>query len=491
MKDSLKTLRVSIINERGEVLFDNRTDSSALENHLERPEVIKALQNGVGESERVSDTLGEITYYYAMRLGNENILRLALTSHNVTAILYTFVPIAILCLALSAGIAFVVARRLTQRIIAPINNINLDAPELNEYEELVPLLKKIETQKQEISMQLAETRQRSETILTITGSMQEGLLLLNEKGNVLLANESALHILDIDDAVGKNVIVLCRDLPFFEHAKACLNGQKSEGILQRNECIYQVLFNPVLEEESVGGAVVLLIDVTDKYAAETQRKAFSANVSHELKTPLTTIAALSEMISDGTAKDMDVRPFAQKILLQSRRLIYIIDDIIKLSAFDEAAFQKEFTPFNLYGLANTVISSLQENAEEKNVAITLKGDEELTLTANMRMIDELLYNLLDNAIKYNREGGHITVSLTDMEGSVRISVTDTGIGIPKAALDRVFERFYRVDKSRSKKTGGTGLGLSIVKHVAEFHGGSVRLESEVNVGTTVVVDIQH
>ncbi|MDR0853587.1 MAG: PAS domain S-box protein [Clostridiales Family XIII bacterium] len=486
VKDGLKTLRVSIINESGEVIFDNVADPGTLENHLDRPEVVGAIQNGTGESERFSDTLGETTYYYAVRLADGNILRLALTTDNATGLLYRFISVILICLVLAAFFAFLIAQRLTKRIIAPINNIDLDADEPDGYDELVPFFWKIETQKRELTAQLAEIETRNTTITAIMENMREGLLLLNENGLVMLANESVLEILGVSEAVGRNMVSVCRDVTFLETAKKCLAGEKSETVMGFRDRIYNVLFNPVLDGDAIHGGVVLFIDITERYAAEAQRKEFSANVSHELQTPLTTIVALSEMIADGTAKDKDLQPFADKISSQSLRLINIIDDIIKLSEFDEDAVPKEFTRFHLYDVADAVIRGLHEKAAAQNITVELKGDSQLFIEANMRMIDELLYNLVDNAIKYNRIGGDVTVSLSAKDDRVRIEVKDSGIGISQEHISRIFERFYRVDKSRSKKTGGTGLGLSIVKHIAEFHGGQVEVESKMGVGTNFI-----
>lgn len=487
--EGVKTLRVSIIEETGTVVFDNMADPDTLENHANRPEVADAIQNGAGESERYSDTLDETTYYYAVRLTDGNILRLALTTGGVSALLYRFIPLLFICLLLAAGVAFIIARRLAKRITAPINSIDLDAPVLDDYDELIPFLKRIETQKRELSAQFAEIESRTSTISAITENMKEGLLLLDKGGKVLMANESVLRILRVQEVVGHPVIEVCRDAAFLAQTKKCLAGRKAETVLHMADRFYNVYLNPVLDGLVSSGAVVLFIDITERYAAETQRKEFSANVSHELKTPLTTIAGLSEMIADGTAKDKDVRPFADKIKNQSKRLIDIIDDIIKLSEFDEGEAAKVFTRFNLYDVAETVIGGLREKAVSKNIAVELHGDSSLSVVANIRMIDELLYNLVDNAIKYNRDGGSVVVTLSATERLVQIIVKDTGIGIPPAHLSRIFERFYRVDKSRSKKTGGTGLGLSIVKHIAEFHGGYVKAESEEGAGSIFKVEI--
>lgn len=490
VKEGLKTLRVSIIGESGAVLFDSMADPETLGPHLSRPEVAGALENGSGESERFSDTLQQKTYYYAVRLPDGNILRLALTTASLAGLLSRFLPVLLACLLLAACLAFWTARKLTRRLVTPINNLDLDAPDLAGYDELLPLAEKIETQKRELSARLAEIESRTATITAVTANMREGLLLLDAEGRVLLANESALNILGARDAVHKTLIELCRDPAFLERAQRCLAGEKGETGLRLNGRFYSVFFNPVPEGEILGGAVVLFIDITERYAAEAQRKEFSANVSHELKTPLTAIAALSELIADGTAKEADLRPFAEKIQKQAKRLIDMIEDIIRLSEFDEGNAPREFTRFNFYDAAEAVIDSLAEKAGERGVAVELRGDPRLSVTANLRMTDELLYNLIDNAVKYNRGGGSVTVELSEDETAVRICVRDTGIGIPPEHLGRIFERFYRVDKSRSKKTGGTGLGLSIVKHVAELHGGQVSVESREGAGTAVTCTFQ-
>jgi len=483
INESLRNLRVSIIDETGKLLFDNLVDPLPDENHLDRPEVAEALKNNSGESERFSTTLDEKTWYYALRLPDGNILRLALTAQTVRGLVSEFIPVLILCLIISSLLAFLLARLLTKKLVAPINNLDLNHLELNEYDELLPLIKKIETQKQELSGQLTEIENRSSTINAVTSNMQEGLLMINPEGKVLLANESVLKILGISEAVGKHVIEICRIPVFLENVNACLDGDKRESLLQFEENFYDILYNPVHDGDVLNGAVLLFIDVSERYAAENHRKEFSANVSHELKTPITSIAAYSEMIANGTVKEEDVQPFAAKINNQAKRLIEIINDIIKLSEFDEGERAKEFSEVNLHDVAQGVINNLQEKAAQQNISLSLLGEKALTVNGNPLLLDEMLFNLIDNAIKYNKVDGKVSVELISSADSVKIVVKDSGIGIPQSHLPHIFERFYRVDKSRSKKTGGTGLGLSIVKHIAEFHGGSVEVESEENVGS--------
>lgn len=486
IKDGLKTLRVTMINESGEVIFDNQTNSSDLDNHFDRPEVIAAIENGYGESERYSNTLGDTTYYYAVRLENGSVLRLALTTASVYKMLFRFIPVIAVCLLLAVLLALLLANRLTKRIIAPVNSIDLDNPEIGDYEELLPLAKKVEMQKKEIDLRVADLENRENTIRIITENMQEGLLLIDTGGTIILANQSALHILNESDALGKNIVYVCRDADYLAALKLCQDGNRSETTIERNGRIYNVFFNPAQSENGLSGTVILFIDATERNAAERHRKEFSANVSHELKTPLTTISALSEMIANGTAKPQDMQKFGEKISTQSQRLIHIIDDIIKLSEFDEGELAKEFSRFDLHELAASVISGINYKAVQRNIAVELQGSEPFYIVANRRMMDELLYNLVDNAIKYNHDGGKVFVLLSNENGFCKIAVSDTGIGIPKEQHMRVFERFYRVDKSRSKKTGGTGLGLSIVKHIVELHNGRIEIESNEESGTCIV-----
>ena len=481
----MRTLRITIIDETGEVTFDNMADPAEMDNHLDRPEVAEALRSGFGESKRYSETLGEVTRYYATRLAGGTVLRVAVTTRSAADFLYRFVPVFLFCLALAACFAMVAARRLTRSITAPINSIDLDAPELTEYEELLPLMRKIAEQKREIAAQIAALQTRADTIGAITASMREGLILVDSAGIVLAANKSALEIFGESDMAQRSILHICRDMEFQQGVKTCLSDVNAELSFMRAGRAYNVFFSPVRGGGGIGGGVILFFDITERNEAERQRRTFSANVSHELKTPLTTISALSEMIENGMAKEEDIRDFAGKISKQARRLLDIIEDIMRLSAFDEGKTAKEYASFDLYELASSVAEALQAKADEKHVTIRITG-ERPQLTANRQMIDELLFNLVDNAIKYNKENGTVTVALGREGGLCKIAVSDTGIGIAKEHQGRLFERFYRVDKSRSKVTGGTGLGLSIVKHIAEHHGGRVELESVPEEGTTVV-----
>lgn len=472
------SLRITIIATDGTVLLDNLTDAGTLENHGTRAEIQHAIQTGTGEAIRYSNTLRAETYYYAVRLNDGSILRLSKTIGNITGVFSSSIPAVLFVTLLILILANVFARRLTKSIISPISDIDFDGENEVVYDELLPYVKKIGEQKHRIAGQIAALQNRADTIAAITENMKEGLILLDSNGLVLTANKSVSGILG--EMKHGNILHICRDAEFGQGVRRCLAGNNAEILFVRGGKQYNVYFSPVHGDS--GGAIVLFFDVTAQRDAEQQRREFSANVSHELKTPLTSISALSEMIVTGMAKDNDINGFAARISEQAGRLINIIEDIIKLSEFDEGRVGKENECIDLYALVETTADALREN--EKGVEIHITG-ERYDISANRRMIDELLYNLIDNGIKYNKDGGTVTIALSRENGLCKISVSDTGIGIPSEHHDRIFERFYRVDKSHSKKTGGTGLGLAIVKHIVEHHGGRVVLESEVGVGTTV------
>jgi len=490
MNHDTNAARVTIISPDGTVLLDNKAVAATLENHADRDEFMQALQIGRGEATRYSSTLGAETYYYAIRLDDGNVLRVSKTMSRIVGIFIAVLPAIIGVTLLILLIANIVARRLTRNIIDPLSSIDFDTDNHNVYDELLPYVKKIDQQKREIAGQIIILKNRADTIEAITSNMREGLILINRDAYVLTANKSAADILSAIEMTGQNIHHICREMEIQQGIKECLSGVNAETQYERGGKTYDVFFSPVHDGDDITGGVILFLDISEKHDAERQRREFSANVSHELKTPLTTISALAEMIENGMAKECDIRAFAGKILMQSKRLINIIEDIIKLSEFDEGQMVVEHSSFNLYDLAQSVAGALQEQANEKHVSISIVG-ERFHVTANYQMIDELLYNLIDNAIKYNKDNGTVTVSLSKEDGLCKIAVADTGIGIPSEHHSHVFERFYRADKSRSKKTGGTGLGLSIVKHIAEHHGGQIALTSTEELGTTVDVILQN
>ena len=476
--------RLTIIAPDGTVLLDNFAAAATMENHGDREEFIAALLTGSGESTRYSGTLGADTYYYAVRLDDGNVLRVSKTVQTITGIFASVLPAVVIVAILLSVASGITAGQLTRSILRPLNEIDWDSDNSAMYDELVPYAKKIDQQKREIANKIAALKNRADTIEVITDNMKEGLILIDKTGIVLIANNSANDVFDEVGMAQKNILHICREMEFQQGVRQCLSGLSSEFIFHRGAKIYNIYFSPVLGEDSINGGVILFFDITERHEAEKYRREFSANVSHELKTPLTSISAMAEMIGNGMARNEDIKGFAEKITNQSQRLISIIEDIIRLSEFDEGKLSRDYQEFDFYELAASVAEVLREKADEKQVAVTVKG-ESVCAAANKQMIDELLYNLLDNAIKYNKENGSVTVALSRENGYCKIAVSDTGIGIPNGHRGRVFERFYRVDKSRSKKTGGTGLGLSIVKHITEHHGGKIKLESVEGAGTTI------
>ena len=479
---SPETTRVTIIAPDGTVLLDSRAAASRMDNHAGRQEVVQALQTGTGESIRYSDTLRTSMYYYAVKLDDGNILRISRAVGGLVDYFAVALPVVAAVTALILIIANFAAHRLANRIISPIKSIDFDSDRITVYEELTPYAQRIERQKQDLNKRMTELSDRAHTIETITGNMKEGLILIDSDGQILTANNSAREVFG-DNIEGNNVVHIYRDEEFQNAVKRCLMGENAEMQMEHGDRVYTVFLSPVLSNKATRGAVILFHDATERQRAEKQRREFSANVSHELKTPLTTISALSEMIAQGIARNEDIKDFAGRITEQSGRLLVLIEDIIRLSEFDEGRVSRENTVFDLWELAETVIDSIRGNAGSVEIRLTR---ERFEFSANHRMIDELLYNLIDNGVKYNKENGSVTVELKLVEnGLCKISVSDTGIGIHEDHHPHLFERFYRVDSSRSKKTGGTGLGLSIVKHITEHHSGTLELESTQGAGTTV------
>ena len=474
--------RMTVITPDGTVLLDSRVVVEQLESHADRPEIIDALNTGRGEAVRYSDTLQADMCYYAILLEDGNVLRMSKPLSDVKHVFSVLIPVSFAVAAVVLLLAVLATRRLTRSIIGPLEDIDFNNESDTVYDELTPYMKKINQQKREIAEKLTALTERADTIEAITGNMKEGLILINGKGEALTANNSARDIFG-DDMEHKSILHICRDLDFRSAVNQCLSDENVEIRMERGGRVYNVYMSPVFSNGSGRGAVILFQDATERHQAEKQRREFSANVSHELKTPLTTISALSEMIESGMAKEADVKGFAARISDQAGRLLVLIDDIIRLSEFDEGGAARENTVFSVYELAEIVINALKANA--RGIDINLTG-ERFDICANRRMIEELLYNLIDNGIKYNKEGGSVTVALSKADDRMcKIEVSDTGIGIPQEHQGRMFERFYRVDKSRSKKTGGTGLGLSIVKHITEYHGGKAELHSIEGEGTTV------
>ena len=481
--------RLTLIDEDGTVLFDNQADPATMENHLDRPEVADALEHGAGEETRMSDTLSEQTFYYAVRLGSGQVLRMAVTTDTIFAAMLGILPWLIASALAAVAVTALLSNYLTKKIVAPINRLDLDHPDDNScYEELSPLLTKISKQNQAIARQMESLREKQEEFTAITENMSEGFLVLDHHTDILSYNTSALRLLGCPDAQAggrESALTLNRSASFRSVVDGALSGKRSQQLLRENGRCCQVLGNPVLRDGEVVGAVVVILDITEREERENLRREFTANVSHELKTPLTSISGFAEIMQNGMVKPADVPRFAGNIYTESQRLISLVDDIMRLSRLDEEDVQLPSEDLDLLALAQDVARRLEPAAKEQGLTMAVQGSG--SIRGVRSIVDEMVYNLCDNAVKYNRKGGSVTITVTEGPREVSLSVADTGIGIPAADRERVFERFYRVDKSHSKEIGGTGLGLSIVKHGAAFHNAQVRLESQEGKGTTVTL----
>ncbi len=479
--------RVTLIAPDGTVIADTEANAAEMENHLERSEVKQAAENGSGTSVRYSETLTEKIIYYAVKMPNGNILRVSVKHYTVITILLGLVQPILVTLLIAAVLCFVLSSKLSKSIVNPINSLDLDAPENNDaYEELAPLLKKISRQRKIIDEQLQTAKRLQEEFRLITENMSEGFLVINSERNVLTYNSAALRLLEISEPPSGNVLAVNRSGPFRNAVERALSGERSENEMMFGESCYGIIANPVLNGGEVIGAVIVILDVTERVRREQLRREFTANVSHELKTPLTSISGFAEMMINGVPDDI-AADFARSIYDEAQRLIVLVGDIIKLSELDENSAQLERERVDLRELSEEVAKRLDFAAENKNVAVTVIGNAQIT--GVRKILDEIIFNLCDNAIKYNKNGGSadIVISSDTEKHTVTLTVRDTGIGIPGYAQNRVFERFYRVDKGRSKSAGGTGLGLAIVKHGAACHNAEIHLKSEENKGTEISI----
>lgn len=479
--------RVTLIAPDGTVIADTEANAAEMENHLERSEVKQAAENGSGTSVRYSETLTEKIIYYAVKMPNGNILRVSVKHYTVITILLRLVQPILVTLLIAAVLCFVLSSKLSKSIVKPINSLDLDAPENNDaYEELAPLLKKISRQRRIIDEQLQTAKRLQEEFRLITENMSEGFLVINRERNVLTHNSAALRLLKISEPPNGNVLAVNRSEPFRNAVERALSGERSENEMMFGESCYGIIANPVLNDGEVIGAVIIILDVTERVRREQLRREFTANVSHELKTPLTSISGFAEMMVNGVPDDI-AADFARSIYDEAQRLIVLVGDIIKLSELDENSARLEQERVDLRELSEDVAKRLGLAAENKNVAVTVIGNAQIT--GVRKILDEMIFNLCDNAIKYNKNGGSadIVISSDAEKHTVTLMVRDTGIGIPGYAQNRVFERFYRVDKGRSKSAGGTGLGLAIVKHGAACHNAEIHLKSEENKGTEISI----
>lgn len=476
-------VRITLIDKDGIVLFDNQAEAKTLENHAMRQEIMEAVAVGAGEAERFSDTLDKTTYYYAVRLEDGKILRLARTIDSIYKSVLQMLPIMGGIVIVVAFLASIVARRVTFNLIKPLDQVNLDEPLDNEtYDELAPFLTRIAKQKRQLSKNLKKLRAKQEELTIITNNMNEGLVLLNGQQNVLFINESAAKIFGFSakEVIGRNILTVDRAQEVQDLLQKVSQAGKGEGLYEKDGHFYQLSGSSV----NGSGSVILIYDVTEKMTAEKLRREFSANVSHELKTPLQSILGYAEIMKNGLVKDEDKQRFLERIHAEAGNMIELIQNIMELSRLDENKTLDEFEDVDLLKLAQSVTLRLKHKAQTKGVTLNVSGSS-ACVCGVQSILSEVLYNLVDNSIKYNKDNGKVDVKVQDGREEVTVSVSDTGIGIGAADRERVFERFYRADKSHSKEIGGTGLGLSIVKHGVLFHKGRVELESEPGVGTTI------
>jgi len=479
--------RITWIDENGTVLFDSRADVSELDNHADRDEIKTAMKEGKGMSTRYSKTLTEKTVNYAIRLSDGSILRVSTEQYTVVTILMGMLQPILFIMFVALILTLVLSARVSKAIIEPINKLDLEIPENNDtYEELTPLLRKIADQKETIGEQLADACKKQKEFNLITENMSEGFLVIDADANLLTYNSAALNLLEITPPADRSVLLFCRAKEFRGVISDVLSGIKAENTMVREERSYSLIANPVYEKESVIGAVVVILDITEREKRDMLRREFTANVSHELKTPLTSISGFAELMKAGDVLENDVTDFSKSIYDEAQRLITLVNDIIKISELDGQSIPYEKETVDLYELSKEVIGRLEKEADKKNITFHLIGGRAEIIGVH-KILEEMLYNLCDNAIKYNKENGTVDVLVNQTGDGVNVIVRDTGIGIPISHQDRVFERFYRVDKSHSKKVGGTGLGLAIVKHGALYHHAKLSLESTVDVGTVVTI----
>ncbi|MGN0907270.1 MAG: sensor histidine kinase [Bullifex sp.] len=477
--------RITWIEDDGEVLFDDSVTAGELGDHSDRQEVRMARLYGYGSSRRYSSTLSTKTIYAAGRLDDGSVIRVSVTQNTILLQFLSLIPSMLIVFLISVLVAVVVSRKLSQRIISPLNSLDLDRPLGNDtYEELSPLLVKIDGQQKEIAFRIRELEARRKEFAEITGNMSEALILINGEENIVTMNRSACALFGADEkAVGKSVLTLERSLAFINAVRKAEGGVRSELRYSRNGQEYSLVISPIMDGGKFLGSCLLFLDITDKARAEDMRREFSANVSHELKTPLQTILASSELLSAGVVKKEDEKEFLERIHREASRLVSLINDCISISELDEdAPMQSE--DVRVRKIISEVTDTLAGAAQERGIKILCDADD-MTVKCVPHLFYEIVYNLVDNAIRYNKPDGEISITLRMRPEGIILKVRDTGIGVPRESLERIFERFYRVDKSHSRSSGGTGLGLSIVKHAVLYHGGMISAESEMGKWTEI------
>ena len=485
------SLRITIISQAGDVVFDTGHDQESMENHMDRPEFQQALAGGEGEDIRHSQTMGVDFYYYAKQLPSGEILRVSKQMSSIGGVFVSVIPMVAGIVLLVLVASFPAASQLTKKLLRPVEELasQLEQPDVTvKYAELQPFFVRIKEQNRTIREQMERLKEERDTIQTIISNMKEGMILLDGERTILSVNQSARLLLGTPEGEyeGKNILLFSRDPELNQQIGLALQGEACSLLLSKNGRDVRIFISPVEKGEALYGVILLLLDVTEQERAEKIRRDFTANVSHELKTPLTSISGFAEMIENGMVQQPeDIRKFSGRIHKEAGRLISLTEDIIRLSRIEEGGAM-ELEPVDLLEVCRSVCNSLQFVASGRNISIQAEG-EPCIVNGNAQMLEELFYNLAENAVKYNRENGSVVLKVARGAEEASVCVSDTGIGIPQEHQARIFERFYRVDKSRSKETGGTGLGLSIVKHIVERHGGRISLASTPGAGTSITV----
>ncbi|MBP2026198.1 sensor histidine kinase [Peptoniphilus stercorisuis] len=483
-------IRIGYFNSKGEALFDSKKDIRSLTNHMDRPEFIDAKKYGIGMESRYSTTLSKSTYYIAYNLNNENVVRISREKENIFGAFLKVLPMDILLSIVIFIFAIILSKYATRKILQPLNENaeDLENIDINEIPEIAPFMRQIKNQNKTIKKQLLEMEQNQDTISAILENMTEGIVIINKNREILIINESTSKYLGSSkNLVGRDVLELTRNAELLDSIKNAFNGEGAEGILEIENRSIKYILNSIYTRDKLTGVILLLIDETKEKRNEKIRSEFSANVSHELKTPLTSIYGFSELIKNNMVKDeKDKEEFINRIYEESKRLLVLIDDIIQISSL-ESNENINKTIVDLEEIVNRVVENNLQNAKNRNISIEKSGSAKIN--ANATMMWELITNLVENAIKYNRENGFVKINISESKDYVEMKFIDSGIGISEKDQERIFERFYRADKSRSKKSGGTGLGLSIVKHIVISHNGEIKIESKENIGTTIIVKL--
>ncbi len=482
-------MRVTLIESDGTVVYDNRHNPKTMENHLNRAEVEAALQNGNGQSERLSETMAQMTYYSAIKLNDGRVIRISNTHESVWSALLSMIPLMLVFLIVIIIFALLLANRQTSKIIDPLNKLDLDNPLSNEaYDELAPLFERVSKQQKQISVTVEDLRSKQEEFNSVVNNMSEGLIILNKNANILTMNQSIQDVFEIEPGnyIGKKIFTLFRSSILQNAIDQAMNGKPNETVIEIHGKHYQMLANPIMDDGKIKGIILFILDISDRIENDARRREFTANVSHELKTPLTSIRGYAEIIKDGIAKPEDIPEFSKRIFNEADRMLAMVNDIMSLSHMDENRSEIIFEDVDLKAITDDAIRRFEPVTTKKNVRFVCDY-ESTEIHGNRRLLDEMVFNLIENAIKYNKADGEIRISIKSSADDVTFEISDDGIGISREDQSHVFERFYRADKSHNRDSGGTGLGLSIVKHAAAVHQAKINLSSQTGIGTTVTV----